>query len=311
MIDFIAIDFETASRYMNSACSVGISVVCNLKIVDSFYATIQPPDLYLDQDNIRIHGITPEMVKDAPTLDSLWPQIAHFFSPHTPVVAHNVHFDLSVLRQSTTANIPSFPYLDSMDIAAPLVGGRKSLSACAEILQIELKEHHNALADANACAHIAICALKAANCLTMWEYLARFPRTIRDFCKLKPQTIITTKKKKVPQKAIAPSEVHATVDFINPQAPFYGKVIVFTGELSFDRRAAMQMAVNAGATVRSAVSRKTDYLVVGVQDKAIVGEDGLSTKEEQAYKLINEGKAAIQIIHEAEFLALARGEVVV
>jgi len=44
-------------------------------------------------------------------------------------------------------------------------------------------------------------------------------------------------------------------------------------------------------------------LVVGVQDKSLVGDDGLSTKEEKAYKLIEKGYD-IKIINEKEFLKL-------
>ena len=34
--DFISIDFETASSYLDSACSIGIAFVKNLKVYDSF-----------------------------------------------------------------------------------------------------------------------------------------------------------------------------------------------------------------------------------------------------------------------------------
>lgn len=66
----------------------------------------------------------------------------------------------------------------------------------------------------------------------------------------------------------------------------------------------MQKAVDAGAILRNSISAKTAYLVVGSQDKSIVGEDGMSSKEELAYALNQSGKANIQIICEAQFLAL-------
>ena len=67
----------------------------------------------------------------------------------------------------------------------------------------------------------------------------------------------------------------------------------------------MQIAVDCGAVVRTSVSKKTDYLVVGKQDKELVGEDGLSTKEEKAYALNDAGVASIKIVGEEEFLELA------
>ena len=72
-----------------------------------------------------------------------------------------------------------------------------------------------------------------------------------------------------------------------------------------ERSDAMQLAVNAGAVVKTAVSRKTNYLVVGTQDNALVGDDGLSSKERDAYALNSKGDANIQIIREDEFIALA------
>ena len=70
------------------------------------------------------------------------------------------------------------------------------------------------------------------------------------------------------------------------------------------RTEAMQLAVDVGAKVASSVSRKTHYLVVGKQDLSLVGDDGMSTKEERAYELNSQGKADIKIIGEDTFLSL-------
>ena len=48
MKDFAAIDFETANNERSSVCSVGIVIVRNGEIVDSFYSLIQPePNYYI------------------------------------------------------------------------------------------------------------------------------------------------------------------------------------------------------------------------------------------------------------------------
>lgn len=308
--DFIAVDFETACKYLNSACSIGIVAVRDMEIVDSFQSLIQPPKLFFEASNVKVHGITPDMVVNAPTFDELWTEISQYFSPHIPVVAHNAHFDMSVLRQSTTADIPNFIYIDSMDIASPLVSGRKGLSACADSLGIDLEHHHDASDDAYACASIAVCGLKNAGCVSMWEYLANTPYTPKHrFSDLIPQEVFGSHKQPPKRKSwqanVKPSDIEATVDCINPSGPLYGKNIVFTGEMSLSRSEAMQIAVNAGAVVKTSVSRKTNYLVVGVQDLDIVGDDGMSSKEEKAHALNEEGTADIEIIDEVEFLQLA------
>ena len=312
-VDFIAVDFETANADMGSACSIGIALVEDLRIVDSFYSLIRPRNLYFEDANVRVHGITPDMVEQAPTLNELWPDIRGMFSLHCPVVAHNAHFDMSALRLSTDADIPDFPFVDSMRIASPIVSGSKSLSNCAKELCIDLRNHHNALDDAEACAEIAICGLRASDCIFMWEYLAKNPHVqVHHFADLEPQRTFRSKKarRSYPQY-IRPSDIQRTVECPDRNNPLCGRTIVFTGELSISRDQAMQLAVDVGATVKTAVSRKVDYLVVGKQDISLVGDDGLSTKEERAYALNSEGKAQIKIIGESEFLSLAAGMEVV
>ena len=45
--DFIAIDFETANSSCGSACSVGIAAVSDLRIVDTYYSLIKPPEHWM------------------------------------------------------------------------------------------------------------------------------------------------------------------------------------------------------------------------------------------------------------------------
>src|SRR5690606_31191463 len=100
------------------------------------------------------------------------------------------------------------------------------------------------------------------------------------------------------------SEITPTSNKYDETHVFYGKNIVFTGELkSLERKDAMQKVVDLGGILKSSVSRKTDYLIVGEQDKSIVGDDGLSSKEEKAYELIEKG-FNIKILNEEEFLKI-------
>ena len=43
-LSFAAIDFETATGYMESACAVGIVTVTDGEITDEYYSLIQPPE---------------------------------------------------------------------------------------------------------------------------------------------------------------------------------------------------------------------------------------------------------------------------
>ena len=62
----------------------------------------------------------------------------------------------------------------------------------------------------------------------------------------------------------------------------------------------MQHVVNLGGFIKSGVSSKTHYVIVGQQDKTLVGEKGLSTKEVKTYSLIEQGYE-IKILNEQEF----------
>lgn len=108
-----------------------------------------------------------------------------------------------------------------------------------------------------------------------------------------------TQKARIDVHSILPEEA-----ITDESHPFYQKVLVFTGALSLTRQEAMQLSVNVGAIVKTSVTTKTSYLIVGGQDLARVGDDGMSTKEEKAHALNSSGKANIKIISENEFMDL-------
>ena len=64
--DFIAIDFETANQEPSSVCSVGVVMVRDGQIVDSFYSLIQPEPNYYNYWCQRVHGISESDTEDAP-----------------------------------------------------------------------------------------------------------------------------------------------------------------------------------------------------------------------------------------------------
>lgn len=51
MKNFAAIDFETANQQRTSVCSVGIVIVRDGEIVDSYYSLIKPEPEYFQVDS--------------------------------------------------------------------------------------------------------------------------------------------------------------------------------------------------------------------------------------------------------------------
>ena len=97
MKDFAAIDFETANNERTSVCSVGVIIVRNGEIVDSFYSLIQPEPNYYNYWCTQVHGITRRDTEDAPVFPKVWKQIEPLIEG-LPLVAHNKAFDESCLK---------------------------------------------------------------------------------------------------------------------------------------------------------------------------------------------------------------------
>lgn len=306
--DFVAIDFETATKSYDSACSIGLAAVRDGKIADTYYSLLQPPRLRFNPENTAVHGITPDMVKNSPTLDDIWPNIFPYLSASL-VVAHNAFFDISVLKRSIHCwSVPDFKYVDSISIAREYVSGSKSLDNCAKQLGVDLGCHHNALDDAIACANIVLCCLSRSGLSNIGQLcFSKENIKIHHAADLDApeKFMVSEKKPSLPTYAsIRPKDVTPSSQCFDCQHPLYEKNIVFTGELHMTREEAMQLAVDVGAKVTSSVSRKTHYLVVGKQDLSLVGDDGMSSKEEKAHALNSQGKANINIIGEDTFLSL-------
>jgi DNA polymerase-3 subunit epsilon len=108
MLDFTAIDFETANGYRGSPCSVGLVKVRAGTIVDERHWLIRPPEPvdWFAPFNVALHGISADMVAGAPRWDVALPAIIDFIAGDT-VVAHNAGFDIGVIRYACAVdNIP-------------------------------------------------------------------------------------------------------------------------------------------------------------------------------------------------------------
>lgn len=164
-LDFTAIDFETANGSSASACSVGLVKVRGGEIVARDYWLIQPPighDAFLEW-NVRIHGIRAEDVVGALTWRQQLPFLLEF-AEGGPMVAHNAGFDMGVIKAACTAtglDIPEFDYLCSLQLARKTYSlDSYKLTSVAEAVGYDAFEHHNALADSEACAAIILHAAK-------------------------------------------------------------------------------------------------------------------------------------------------------
>jgi len=180
MDSFVAIDFETAT--WGSACALGLAHFEDGKKIDERYTLINPKIAARRWEPmaIKIHGIQPEDVVDAPTFADIWPELVHYAACY-PLIAHNANFDIGVLRRELTkAALPAptirygcsmqlarsaWPKRRKADVETATVGQIQAapenhkLNTLSEFLGIEL-DHHNALSDAVACGEIAVKAVE-------------------------------------------------------------------------------------------------------------------------------------------------------
>lgn len=158
-MNFVAIDFETATAKRNSACSVGIVTVENGVIIEEFHALIQPPNNEYNWHNIQVHGITEQDTYGSPRFAQVYAEIRKRLVGQN-VVAHNESFDRSVLKNSMMDIGIEYFDIDlpekwecTMKIFKAKGYVPAKLDACCARHGIRL-QHHDALSDARACAKL-------------------------------------------------------------------------------------------------------------------------------------------------------------
>ena len=180
-LDFTAIDFETANGSSASACSVGLVKVRDGQVVDRIGWLIHPPighDHFVDW-NVRIHGIQATDVVDAPLWSEQLPDLLEFTGCDI-LVAHNAGFDMGVIAAACSASFmptPNFRYLCSLQVARKTYHlDSYRLPVAAMAAGFEDFAHHDALADAEACAAIIVHAAKRHDAVDL-EHLVKLTGT--------------------------------------------------------------------------------------------------------------------------------------
>lgn len=164
MTDFAAIDFETANEQPSSVCSVGVVIVRGGEIVDSFYSLIRPEPEYYQWFCQRVHGICAEDTYCAPVFPRVWEKVAPMIEG-LPLVAHNSRFDegcLKAVHRVYQMDYPDYVFHDTLRASRRHFGRSipdHQLQTVAAACGYELVNHHHALADAEACARIALMIL--------------------------------------------------------------------------------------------------------------------------------------------------------
>ena len=159
--NFAAIDFETANHNLSSVCSVGVVIVRNRQIVEKIYRLICPEPEWYSYWHTKIHGLTARHTENEKVFQYVWKEIAPKIEG-LPLVAHNSTFDEGCLRAAYRVyrmDYPDYEFFCTYRASQKKLGKllpNHQLHTVAAYCGFDLKNHHNALADAEACAAIAL-----------------------------------------------------------------------------------------------------------------------------------------------------------
>ncbi len=104
-----AFDIETSGPYPleSQIIEIGALKWSNGQVIDKFQTFIHS-DKPLTAENIKIHGITDEMLKDAPKMNEQIEKFVHFIDG-TILLAHHAPFDVGFMAPEIEKNKISFP----------------------------------------------------------------------------------------------------------------------------------------------------------------------------------------------------------
>lgn len=159
LMNFVAIDFETASNYRD-VCALGLVAVENGVIVSEKEWLIRPRCNFIGSFYEAVHGINYKMVVNKPYFDGIYDELKSLIDGKT-IIAHNVAFDVGVLKNVCAVyglEQPEFIYGCTYRLAKRVIRPTVpsySLSALADKYGLVL-QHHNALSDARACANLML-----------------------------------------------------------------------------------------------------------------------------------------------------------
>lgn len=172
-LNFIAIDFETATGRRASICEAGICVVRDGKVVETRSWLVRPQDNRYNYWNIKVHGITPEDTKDAPEFPEVWSEISEYLKDCPVIVAHNAPFDIGCIRNSLELyglEKPDVTYYCTLRVARRIYDfGCNTLDFLCSQFEIPCENHHRAGDDAEMCARLFLREIKDSGWCSLEE----------------------------------------------------------------------------------------------------------------------------------------------
>ena len=153
-LEIVVFDVETTglSPYNGDRIvEIAILKIRNFKVTDR-YETFINPLREISYGAFLVNGITKDMIKDAPVVSKVIPEIINFMKGSC-LVGHNVRFDLGFLNNEFQlegySSIDHPAIIDTVRMSRGLMPSlpRHSLSSVAYALGVKEEQQHRAMAD--------------------------------------------------------------------------------------------------------------------------------------------------------------------
>ena len=333
---FAAFDVETANEDTGSIIQLGVAVVRGGKVTERYSWMCRPPKglEYFDEANVAIHGITAADVAGEPSFPE---QLAKFADVvgDLDVVAHNARFDFTALSRACRAEGVAAPRLNfactymwarQMQLGLPNL----KLPTLAEAAGTSLENHHDATADAVACAEVALWLMEQQRATSVKDLSQKVSLSLGQIgsgrvrmVRYDPSGVASTgagtnagtgasagaktggsaparrpRRNAKWDAAKTPDTIPDPNPDADPSGLLYQQRVTLTGDFTpYDKGFLWDKIAFAGANINKGVTKKTTILVAGPWDS-------VTSKEKRARQLQAEGQE-IQIWSEKElFTAL-------
>lgn len=159
---YVAVDLETTGIGAKSEkiTEIGMVKVVNGKVTDTYHTLINPHRM-IPERIVELTGITDEMVKDAPGIEEILPDVIRFCGDF-PLLGHQVIFDYGFLVQAAVNQNLKFEKdgIDTLKLCRCLMPDteKKNLGAACRYFGICPDTAHRAISDAMS-AHLLYAAM--------------------------------------------------------------------------------------------------------------------------------------------------------
>lgn len=306
---YAVFDVETPNRKNDRICQIGLIIVENGKIIKD-YSTVINPETDFDHINTNITKLNKSKISSAPKFNQLWPDIKNVFKEYV-IISHNSNFDFNVLKKTLVhynLDCPDISYVCTLTECKNKFSEleKYSLVNLCEHFNISYENQHNARYD-------------CITLMNLFEYLLTDQKIV-----FTPKLFNFVEKSNIEETYNKFGNYQISIDYpedndedenINKSSDEITQLdfdeitdinlkskFVLTGRFIYiEKEKLIEILLSYGGKVNSAVSSRTNYLIVGTDKEPQWKFGNYGRKIEKALEL--KEKTDIKIIKEIDLLS--------